>query len=124
MPIITIKLLAENPQKTIPTLQVQELADRLAALFNTGRRQTWVTVECQPRAHYAENWVASGDVVYPTFVEVLKAKLSEPDELAAEAEQIATIVSSVLGCPKENTHILYLPEAVGRIAFGGKLLRS
>ena len=124
MPIITIKLLTENPQEVIPTVQVQEIADRLSKLFQTGRRQTWVKVESQPRAHYAENGVASAEVSYPTFVEVLKAEVAEPEALAGEADEIATVVSNVLGCPKENTHILYLPDAAGRIAFGGKLLES
>ena len=101
---------------------MQEIADRLSELFQTDHRQTWVKVESQPRAHYAENGATPTDMVYPTFVEVLKAKLAEPEVLAVEADEIAVIVSGVLSCPKENTHILYLSEAAGRIAFGGKLL--
>lgn len=123
MPIVTIKLFMENPQEKAPTAQVQMLADRLGELFHTHPRQTWVRIEIHPRVHYAENGVALAEMVYPTFVEVLKADLADPDDLAAEAEQIAAVVSAVLGCPQENTHILYLPEAANRIAFGGKLLQ-
>ena len=81
-------------------------------------------VETHPRAHYAENSGAPAEMVYPTFVEVLKADLADPDELTAEAEQIAAVVSAVLDCPLENTHVIYLPEAANRIAFGGKLHKS
>lgn len=111
----------EKSEATVQAGKVQELADRLGILFNSGKGQTWVRVEYQPQMHYAENGTETARIVYPTIVEVLKAELLETRELASEAEQIATIVSNVLGVPQDNTHILYLPEAAKRIAFGGKL---
>lgn len=122
MPIITIKLFVAAPQDFGPAFDLQAVADQLGTLFGSGPGQTWVRLECQPRTHYAENGIVPEATSFPTFVEILKARLPAPEVLAVEADQIATIVSRVVGCPKENTHVLYLPEAVGRIAFNGRLL--
>ena len=122
MPIITIKLFVANPQDFGPAFDLQAVADELGVLFGSGPGQTWLRLECQPRQHYAENGTLPEAISFPTFVEVLKARLPAPEVLAVEADQIATIVSRLVGCPKENTHVLYLPEAVGRIAFNGRLL--
>lgn len=122
MPIVTIKLFVANPQDFGPAFDLQAVADELGVLFGSGPGQTWLRLECQPRPHYAENGTLPEATSCPTFVEVLKARLPAPEVLAVEADQIATIVSRLVGCPKENTHVLYLPEAVGRIAFNGRLL--
>ena len=122
MPIITLKLFVAEPQNYVPTFDLQAVAEALGVLFGSEPGQTWLRLECQPQTHYAENGILPEATSCPTFVEVLKARLPAPELLAVEADQIATIVSRVVGCPKENTHVLYLPEAVGRIAFNGRLL--
>ena len=77
-----------------------------------------------PHTQYAENHATIGPAVQPTFVEILKGSLPEQDALAKEAEHIAQIVSARLSRPIENTHVLYLPAGIGRIAFGGNLVRA
>ena len=44
--------------------------------------------------------------------------------LADEAQRIAQIVSEQLSRPMQNTHVFYLPPGIGRIAFGGNLVRA
>jgi hypothetical protein len=72
-----------------------------------------------PRS-FAENEDDQNEPVYPVFVTVLKSNL-EAGTLATEANQLAEAVASICNRPIENVHILFEPEAQGRIAFGGKL---
>jgi len=51
-------------------------------------------------------------------------RVQDDDALAEEAQSVAGIVSARLSRPKENTHVLYLPPGMGRIAFGGRLVRA
>ncbi|MDP7576187.1 MAG: hypothetical protein QGH99_04420, partial [Pseudomonadales bacterium] len=48
----------------------------------------------------------------------------DPNEMAAEAKQVAKIVGAIISRPEENIHIIFLPESLGRVAFGGNLIRS
>ena len=123
MPIVTIQLV-QSESGDIPEHIVQSLADRLGQVFDSGPGETWVRVTHLARSQYAENDVTVGPNVQPTFVEVLKATLSDEESLATEAKQVAAVVSSELSRPLGNTHVLYLPPGAGRIAFGGNLRRT
>lgn len=122
MPIITIKLVTRDEVEYPNKQQVQSLADELGDLFGSRRGGTWVKVEFISMDMYAENRAEIAPRVHPTFVEVLKSDLPSLDERKAEALQIAQVVAAGLRRPQENVHVLYLPPAMGRIAFGGKLL--
>jgi hypothetical protein len=70
---------------------------------------------------YSENRSDPEQDIDPVFVSVLKSRL-EADELADEADRLAESISEVCNRPKENVHILYLPESRGRVALGGNLI--
>jgi phenylpyruvate tautomerase PptA (4-oxalocrotonate tautomerase family) len=71
------------------------------------------------KEYYAEN--DSTENFYPVFVSVLKVKLPSLESMQAEVAKLTEAVAQICGRPQENVHILFLPEAAGRIAFGGKL---
>ncbi|MEM8534132.1 MAG: hypothetical protein AAGF95_25015 [Chloroflexota bacterium] len=122
MPIVTIKLVTRDEAEYSDKQQVQALADELGDLFGSGTGGTWVKVEFISMDMYAENRTEIAPSVQPTFVEVLKSELPSLDERKVEALQIAQVVAAGLHRPPENVHVLYLPPAKGRMAFGGKLL--
>ncbi len=76
-----------------------------------------------PRDRYAENQTRIDPSTRPVFITVLKSRLGDENELAAEAKAIAGTVSGLLGRPVQNTHVLFQPDAAGRIAFGIELVR-
>lgn len=123
MPIVTIQLVTADVVE-VASDEIQALADELGSLFNSDPGETWVRVTYLPHTQYAENHATIGSAVQPTFVEILKGSLPEQDVLAKEAEHITQIVSARLSRPIENTHVLYLPAGIGRIAFGGNLVRA
>jgi hypothetical protein len=60
--------------------------------------------------------------VYPVFVSVLKARLPSLGRLALEVAELTRAVAAVCHRPAENVHVVYQPEAAGRVSFGGRLV--
>jgi hypothetical protein len=74
-----------------------------------------------PKHCYAENGIETPDGWNSVFVTVLKAQRPTGSALEAEVRALTEGVARVCGRPVENVHILYEPDAQGRIAFGGSL---
>ena len=55
------------------------------------------------------------------FVTVRKAQRPTGPALEAEVRALTEGVARICGRQVENVHILYEPDAQGRIAFGGRL---
>ena len=47
-----------------------------------------------------------------------------PDAIISHFEELTEAVARVCDRPQENVHLQYLPPGVGRVAFGGQLVRS
>ncbi len=120
MPILNIEIIT-RPNEDFPPNLAAALADRAGQIFCSEPGGTWVKVTFIASQNYAENLSSAGGL-FPVFVSVLKAKLPPISSLRAEAAQLAAAVAQVCSRPQENVHILYLPEATGRVAFGGELL--
>ena len=123
MPIIDIELVEDEAPQAVSAEIVQALADELGELLGSNQASTWVRMRYLPRDQYAENQGAIDQSTRPVFVTVLKAFSGDEQQLA-EARAIADKVSGLLQRPIQNTHILFQPDAVGRIAFGGELIRA
>lgn len=121
MPIVNVQMVGAEVER-VRSAVVQELADCLGVLFESGPGTTWVRMSYLAREDYAENHAELDPSVQPVFVEVLRRALPPTAELAAEADRVAEAVAAVLERPKENTHVLYLPPGELRMAFGGKLI--
>jgi phenylpyruvate tautomerase PptA (4-oxalocrotonate tautomerase family) len=127
MPIVTLETLSDglfSSEDALPTSdQLQSLADALGALFGSQPSGTWVRARQQQRAYYAENMIEISRDMRPVIVEILKSELGTEKERAIEAAAVCALVAQTLGRSTENVHVIYQPEARGRVAFGGKLVR-
>jgi hypothetical protein len=81
-------------------------------------------VRALAREQYAENGGGPPDGVYPVFVSVLKAHMPASELLQAEAAALAAALAAASARPIEHIHIVYLPSAAGRVAFGGVLVQG
>ena len=120
MPILNVEIIMRPDEHIRPEL-ARELADRTGEIFGSSPGSTWVKVYLLARENYAENMTTSEDIC-PVFVSVLKAKLPSPDLLQVEVAKLTAAVAQICGRPQENIHIIYLPEGMGRVAFGGKMI--
>ncbi len=98
----------------------QPLADAAGEILKTEPGRTWIKMHFLPTDQYAENGGTAPETK-PVFVSVLLGHCNELKEKARIASDLATAFARVLGRPAENIHVLFEPEAVGRIAFGGEL---
>ncbi len=98
----------------------QKIADAAGQVFHTPAGETWVRLR-SPDA-YAENGGTLPEGVRPVFVSVLKAQPPTGEELALEVQALTEAVAHACGRPPENVHVLYAPAALGRVAFGGRLV--
>lgn len=121
MPILDVEIVVAGGVGWEDNLATQ-LADAAGKIFNSPTGQTWVRLHRVARADYAENGGGPPDNVRPVFVTVLKAEVPPPEKLKVEARALAEAVGRVCQRPTENVHILYLPGARDRIAFGGEFL--
>jgi len=118
MPIVDVEIVG---QESVGGDLAARLADMAGPVFGSPPESTWVRVRSLPREHYAENGTASPDGWNSVFVTVRKAQRPTGSALEAEVRALTEGVAGVCGRPVENVHILYEPDAQGRIAFGGSL---
>jgi hypothetical protein len=122
MPIVTVELVGDE-QHAGASLLSQSLADEIARAMHSSAGQTWVRVRWLRRCDYAENESSLSDDQLPVFVSILKREAPVGPELEAEVVALAAVVSRIVGRPTDCVHIEYMPGAVGRVAFGGKLVQ-
>ena len=123
MPIVDIEVvtgMAEPEAVDRETLQL--LADELGSIFGSDPGETWVRLRSMDQDAYAENLAGNESNVRPVFVQILRAELPDRAALRREMAGIAEIVARMLNRRRENVHVLYAPDAKGRIGFGGTLL--
>jgi phenylpyruvate tautomerase PptA (4-oxalocrotonate tautomerase family) len=122
MPILDIEIIASGSELNLPPSLAQSLADEVAKVFGGSQGTVWVKLRVMPSALYAEDH-GKPQGVYPVFVTVLKARRPEGDALEDEISRLTGVFAKVLERPEENIHIFYQPDAAGRVAFGGRLVR-
>jgi phenylpyruvate tautomerase PptA (4-oxalocrotonate tautomerase family) len=52
----------------------------------------------------------------------MKSELPLLEEMQKEVAKITAAVAQIYGRPAENVHVIYQPEARGRVAFGGEIV--
>lgn len=120
MPILTVEIVLRPGEHLRPEL-AGELAMKAGAAFGSAPGTTWVRVVPIAAEHYAENSRVREET-YPVLVSILKAKMPDPESLRAEVTQLTREIAEVCGRAAENTHLIYLPEGSGRVAFGGDIV--
>ncbi len=121
MPIVDIEVVTNASEPVASKEQLQSLVDELGDLFGSEPGGTWIRLRSIDRGDYAENKTLIDGSVRPTFVSVLRSELPDAVELRREMAGIAEAVARILDRPLENVHVLYSPDAKGRIGFGGEL---
>ena len=122
MPILDVEIVLMPGESISPELASQ-LADAAGKALASRPRGTWVKVRGLDSTHYAENGGGCNVNLFPVFVSVLKSRI-DAKSLREEANRLAESIAGICNRPKENVHIIYQPEAGGRVAFGGHLLES
>ena len=118
MPIVDVEIITSE---LLDGGLAARIADMAGQVFGGPPASTWVRVRSLPQEQYAENGTASPEGWRSVFVTVRKAQRPTGSALEVEVRALTEGVARVCGRPVENVHILYEPDAQGRIAFGGKL---
>lgn len=122
MPIVDIELVhAHEPAASHPSASA--LASALGTAFGTPPGRTWVRVRHLPASAYAENDSELSADELPVFVTVLLAHWPAGEAMAEQVRQVTQAVADGLSLSPERVHVQYAPEAAGRQAFGGQLVR-
>lgn len=123
MPILDVEVVNDSAELLKEDL-AKQLTDIAGDILECEEGGTWVKVRSLPREQYAENGGVP-DQVRPVFVSVLLGQCpSEGDVMKDQIQRLSASFAKVCDRPEENIHILYLPSAVGRIAFGGELVSA
>jgi phenylpyruvate tautomerase PptA (4-oxalocrotonate tautomerase family) len=116
MPILDVEVIGHQ-QGDPPT---EKLADRIAqsvgAALGVPAGQLWVKLQRFSASHYAENGPPTG--MLPVFVTVL-VRTREPSVWPARAALIADAVAEATTRPRSAIHVIFDPDATGRVFFGG-----
>lgn len=97
------------------------LAETAGQIIDGAPGSTWVRLRTLSPQLYAENGSPQPAGWRAVFVRVLKAQCPTGAALESEVLALTDGVARVCGRPPENVHIIYEPDARGRIAFGGHL---
>lgn len=119
MPILEIEIV--EAAEAACAAQAQDLADAAAAVFDAEPGRVWVKLRRLAAADYAENGAQSLSGAPPVFVRTLLHKLPAVEERARLARALAEAIGSVCQREAGRVHILFEPDAEGRVAFGGVL---
>jgi phenylpyruvate tautomerase PptA (4-oxalocrotonate tautomerase family) len=114
MPIIDITLIGEAPGA--PALTA-ELAQAIGDALRADAATVWVTLTRRAAGEYAENGPPPSPP--PVFVRVLALGDDGPSR-AARARAIGAAVAATIGHPAERVHVIFEPDAAGRVFFGGR----
>lgn len=123
MPILEVELIVDSDEKLDGDV-AQAIADVAGVALGSPASATWVRVRKLPREQYAENGGSLSKECRPVFVSVLKARMPSESELEHEITRLTEGIAAVCKRSVSNVHIVYLPAAAGRVAFGGSLVRA
>jgi phenylpyruvate tautomerase PptA (4-oxalocrotonate tautomerase family) len=108
MPIVSIEIFGDA--EASPHGLAAALAEQLGAVPGS----LWVRLRRTPAADYAENGPEPAPL--PVFVRVL----ARGTDAETAAPRIACAVASAVGRPRERVHVIFEPDARGRVFFGGE----
>ncbi len=116
MPIVDVELVGEPAPAADLT---QRLADALGEALQSRPGGTWVRLRLLERSRYAENGGVDDDL-RPVFVTVLERHRPSGRELVERVARVTAAVAEVVGRDPSHVHVLFEPDAAGRLWFGGR----
>lgn len=114
MPIVDIRVVG-GPTEVLDSA-ASPIAEQIGAMLGAAEGTVWISLSSLPLAHFAENGPAPDPP--PVFVRVL-ARIDDPRTIPLQARQIGAAVAAVIGRPQERVHVIFEPDARGRVFFGG-----
>ena len=120
MPIVDVEIVLNDGQSLRASLAA-ELAEVIGSVFETPKGRTWVRLRSLPRSDYSENG-GTPDYAQPVFVTILKSQRPQGETLQREVRLLSNAIAAIVDRNADNVHVLYEPDARGRIAFGGELV--
>lgn len=121
MPIVDVHVVSRT-ESDLDAIAVQALADGLGEALGTDPGRTWVRLHWLPAERYAENQAPIDDADFPVFVTILRAEVPAREALEREVASVTRAVAALAHRPFEHVHVEYAAAALGRQAFGGKLV--
>ena len=122
MPVVTVELVADSDRPLERNL-AQALADAVGRVLNSPSGHSWVRLRMLPRDAYAENDALVDEAELPVFVALLDRQPPVGAELQSEVAALTHAIAQVVGRPANCVHVEFAPAAVGRVAFGGRLVQ-
>lgn len=120
MPILEIEIVgAVNESASV----AKPLADAAGRILRAAPGQIRAKVRFLPIDEYAECGTDSGES-QPVFVSLLMTQFVDIEERESIASDLANAFGEILQRSPESIHLLFEPEAAGRVAFGGRLHRE
>jgi phenylpyruvate tautomerase PptA (4-oxalocrotonate tautomerase family) len=120
MPIVEVELVISPGEILAPDL-AQKIADAAGRVLKTPPGRAWIRLKTLESSRYAENGLPAQSA-RPVFVSVLKQRRPDTETLRKEVKTLTENIAAACDRPVENVHVLYLPAAAGRAAFGGDLI--
>jgi phenylpyruvate tautomerase PptA (4-oxalocrotonate tautomerase family) len=114
VPILDVEWLPTGDE---PADLAQTIANAAARVFGSPPAGTWVRLWPLSPGAYAENGTATPPPA--VFVHVLARRASIPDRERC-ATELAASLAACIGRPREHVHVIFEPDAEGRVYFGGK----
>ena len=102
----------------------RRIAERAGEALRAPPRETWVKLRFLDADAYAENGGGPPAGVQPVFVRALLGATPEGDALAERALALAEAVAQACRRPRAHVHVVFEPAGLGRVAFGGELVRA
>ena len=121
MPILDVEIVGETPPASTDHL-ARAIADMAGAMLGSRPGGTWVKLRALPATSYAEDGPPAAPGELPVFVTVLHREPPVGPALEAEVAALTDGLARLLDRPRERVHLQYLPAAVGRQSFGGRLV--
>ena len=112
MPILDIDVVTRDGPVNIDT---GALAHALGAALDSVPGSVWVRVRHLAAADYAENGAQPDPL--PVFVRVT-ARIADATRLSQHARVIAAEVATAVRRPRERVHVIFDPDARGRVFYG------
>lgn len=117
MPIIDVEIVGAA---ALADGLAQGLADAAGAVLEAPPGETWVRLRRVEPAHYAESGGAPPNLE-PVLVTIVMGRRPDGERLAELATRLTDAVADTTGRPPENVHLIFEPDGIGRVVFGGTL---
>ena len=122
MPLLDIDIVF-RANESLKGDTVQRLADAAGKVFDTPPGKTWVKINPVPRNFWALNSSKLDSHSGPVVVSILKRTVPSPDKIEEEILQITKVFAGILERSDEDVYVKYEDDAIGRVAFGGRLVK-